>query len=980
MYKRLVLLGTLILMVLGVSFTASADPRVGPITPENAIIGAAASDSLGLRYALLPSGNLVVVSTSWNSFTGIAACFTPEEYRAGGIVISAEYGLSGGTTGLNVGSGITVLSDGDYVITSTEWNDGITSNIGAVTWVDGETCIPYGATSRAAVVSPANSLIGVSVNDSVSMKVSALTNGNYVVSWSNWDNGANADAGAVTWASGDGSTVGTVSAANSLVGTLANSRVGSGTFTALANGNYVVSSPLWDSPTASNAGAVTWGNGNGGTVGEVSETNSLIGSTASDGIGTSIITLTNGNYVSYSVNWDNGGATNAGAVIWGNANGGTVGVVSAANALVGSTTDDKIGTKIIALTNGNYVTGSGGWDNGGAVDVGAATWGNGTTGIIGAVTSANSFVGDAAGAMVSGVNLTALSNGNYVIGSSYGSSTPANIGAVTLGNGATGLIGTLSPSNSLVGSNTDDLVGSNGITGSSDGDYIVRSSGWDNGLVVNAGAVTWCNGTTGCAGMVVSTANSVYGTHTSDNIGATSVTALSNGHFVVNSTEWDSDSAANVGAVTWMNGDGSTIGAVSSANSLTGSTAADRVGIGAVRALSNANYLVVSYSWAVDRGAVTWCNGTGGCVGEVSETNSVVGYAGLSITSASALSDGDYLIYAPLYDDGVLTDTGGVVWGNGDGGTVGEFGTTNLVLKGDKAGDNIGLGGLIVLDSGDYVVGSERWNNGAETWAGAVTLLKKDGTPVGAISAENSILGTEANSRVGQIDAMLKTSDGGFLVITYRWGYEGVESIGSVFYSEGFISPNLLSNGSFETAGATTKKADGWTITNAKSADRRLCTTLTKPITTTDEDCVFQFNSNATPEKARSLKQILTTGDLGTAGETLHLSAMVEGNKLKTGGKILVTVTYADLTTAKFNVALGSGTFDFTEKTGSLVLTQTVTKIVVNVKMAKVRGRVRLDDVNLNLEVASVLDFPTLITTRDGAANEVETLPEGFRN
>lgn len=53
----------------------------------------------------------------------------------------------------------------------------------------------------------------------------------------------------------------------------------------LSNDNYVVSSPHWDNNSASDAGAVTWGNGATGTFGLVNGTNSLIGDGAFDQIG-----------------------------------------------------------------------------------------------------------------------------------------------------------------------------------------------------------------------------------------------------------------------------------------------------------------------------------------------------------------------------------------------------------------------------------------------------------------------------------------------------------------------------------------------------------------------------------------------------------------------------------------------------------------------------------------------------------------------
>ena len=49
-----------------------------------------------------------------------------------------------------------------------------------------------------------------------------------------------------------------------------------------------------------------------------------------------------------------------------------------------------------------------------------------------------------------------MSNGNYVVGSPDWNS---NRGAATWGNGSTGISGTISAANSLVGSNPGDLVG-----------------------------------------------------------------------------------------------------------------------------------------------------------------------------------------------------------------------------------------------------------------------------------------------------------------------------------------------------------------------------------------------------------------------------------------------------------------------------------------------------------------------------------------
>jgi hypothetical protein len=104
------------------------------------------------------------------------------------------------------------------------------------------------------------------------------------------------------------------------------------------------------------------------------------------------------------------------------------------------------------------------------------------------------------------------------------------------------------------------------------GNYVVRSSNWDSGAITDVGAVTWGNGTSGISG-VVSSSNSLVGSRISDNVGSTGVTALSNGNYVVVSSNWDSGTITNAGAVTWGNGTSGLSGVVSSSNSIVGQTA-----------------------------------------------------------------------------------------------------------------------------------------------------------------------------------------------------------------------------------------------------------------------------------------------------------------------------------------------------------------------------------------------------------------------
>jgi hypothetical protein len=117
-----------------------------------------------------------------------------------------------------------------------------------------------------------------------------------------------------------------------------------------------------------------------------------------------------------------------------------------------------VGADVTDLQNGNYVVTSPNWNG----KSGAATWGSGTAGITGPVSQTNSLVGsnpndqvgllglDEQGNPIYGVS--ALSNGNYVVGSAFWN---GNLGAATWASGTSGQTldgnSTIDPQNSLVG-------------------------------------------------------------------------------------------------------------------------------------------------------------------------------------------------------------------------------------------------------------------------------------------------------------------------------------------------------------------------------------------------------------------------------------------------------------------------------------------------------------------------------------------------
>jgi hypothetical protein len=531
-----------------------------------------------------------------------------------------------------------------------------------------------------------------------------LTNGSYVVCSAGWRNGTTANAGAVTFGNATTGVSGPVSAANSLVGTSENDRVGAGKITELTNGNCVVLSPYWSNGTATKAGAVTFIDSSLGISGVVSAANSLVGSNLNDMVGfgsywNGVVALNNGNYIVSSTEWNN----SKGAVTFGNGTIGVSGVISAANSLVGSTAGDKVGgnryeiPKVVALANGNYVVLSENWSDGLNNSVGAITFASGTTGITGPVSSANSLVGSTSGDYLSSYGYTVLANGNLVVLSpEWTNGTASRAGAATFINATTGMTGTVSAINSLVGTTAYDEVGRY-VIALKNGNYVTTTRFWDNGTVYDAGAVTFGNGTTGVTG-AVSAANSLVGSSANDQVGGYGyVNVLANGNYLVFSPTWDNGSVADVGAVTLGNGTTGIKGLVNMANSLVGSTSNDQVGsYGRLTELPNGNYLVSSPEWdnglATNAGAVTFVNGTSGIGGIVTSANSLVGSSPGDrigdLSSVSPLANGNYIVRSAVWDNGAITNAGAMTFGNG---TTGVFGSINNTNSAVGAAPNSGL-------------------------------------------------------------------------------------------------------------------------------------------------------------------------------------------------------------------------------------------------------------------------------------------------
>ena len=699
----------------------NVSPLTGNVSAANSLVGTNAGDEVGRRPEFFSNGAFAVHSPQWNGGRGAVTLMTPGISGA----VSATNSLVGATAGDQIGfcvSGcgssfsIDRLANGNLLIRSPEWDNGVSANAGAVTLFGTGT---GGITTG--VVGAANSLVGSSINDRIGQgyrELNPFSGGNYLLVAPDWD----LARGAITFGTPTSLPTGAITAANSLIGAQPGDQIGSDGIEILPS-YYLVRSPLWDNPGtgAPDAGALTLGSTITGITGAVSLSNSLVGSFANDsvgGINFDAEHLLDGNLVVVNPGWNIG----RGAATWMSGAGTTIGAIGAANSLIGDTPDvvpgvggDHVGSNgIFTLTNGNFLVLSPDWDdaNTGSQNAGAVTFGRGTTGTFG----------------------------------------PAAIAG-----------GLIDSTNSLIGGGSDDRVGSDSVFNSalvselfSSGNYLVFSPEWG----IQGGAVTWGDGINGSAG-VVSDTNSLVGTIDSgDFVGSDTSRSmnyqeLGNGNFVVYSPEW----TGFRGAATFGNGlngtwgPGAATGAIVDAtNSLVGATVNDRIGNNGIAATSSGNYLVLSQGWNGNLGAITWGSGASGVAGTVSASNSLVGStAGDTIgNSIDFFFNGQTIVSVePNWDNGTAVNAGAVTnLGDGSSAVTGVVGAANSVI-GSTANDRIGSGGLFEFGN-HLLVSSPLWDNVAlnAADAGAITRLPAAGTGFVADST-NSLVGGFTNDRVG---------------------------------------------------------------------------------------------------------------------------------------------------------------------------------------------------------------------------------------
>ncbi len=430
------------------------------------LTGDATSPFSGINIVPLTNNNFVIVFRGDN---------------ANGITFSGSVRLINGSTGVQIGStlagdvpndllgssGVTALSNNNYVIASGFDDENGIINAGSVRLMNGSTGVQIGST-----------LTGDVIDDQLGegrfghRGVTALSNNNYVIASPNDDENGLSDAGSVRLVNGSSG----VQIGSTLAGNVAGDFLGSGGVTALANNNYVIASPNDDENGLTDAGSVRLVNGTSGL--QIGAT--LSGDNTSDFLGNGGVTaLSNNNYVIASPSDDENGISDAGSVRLVN---GSTGVQIGAT-LAGDVASDNLGgSSVTALANNNFVIVSITDDENGIVNAGSVRLVNGTSGVqIGAT-----LAGDVENDFLGGDSITALVNDNFVIKSFKDDENGiVDAGSVRLVNGNNGLqIGT-----SISGENSIEMESSSVVSPTSGDHYILAQPFAENNAQAFAGRV-----------------------------------------------------------------------------------------------------------------------------------------------------------------------------------------------------------------------------------------------------------------------------------------------------------------------------------------------------------------------------------------------------------------------------------------------------------------------------------------------------------
>jgi filamentous hemagglutinin family protein len=388
------------------------------------------------------------------------------------------------------------------------------------------------------------------------------------------------------------------------------------------------------------------------------------------------------------------------------------------------------------------------------------------------------------------VQIGASSSSNYILTLDAARTKIVPIDQNAATNGVSGVV---SSSNALLVSE-----GVDGITQLSSGDLVLTNSAWSSNkgyvrVVPYAG--NFYSTFTGTLSSV-SSSNSLIGSQSGDLVGA-SITETGGGYFLAKSTynrsftRWtNSASTTSLGALTYMSAASPVTGVLSAANSLLGRSNANAAGgvyaVGGVRVLSDGSYVVLGTDVAMSNGTGFAAYGAAG--------SGVVGIAGPGANSIGLYDTTQYSgLRTTQYGGPVVTDLGGgawvisspwlnpsannwsgdpyVVWGSRTNIPSGQVTTANTFALQNPGSANFGS-----LGNGRFVVGIP--NYGANATEGAVTVIDANSSTIPTLTSANALLGS-AGDHLGAGIADLGNNRYAVLSPDWNGGYGAVTIVNS---------------------------------------------------------------------------------------------------------------------------------------------------------------------------------------------------------
>ena len=480
-----------------------------------------------------------------------------------------------------------------------------------------------------------------------------------------------------------------------------------------------------------------------------------------------VYTLTNGNYVVVSLS--------GGSVTWANGATGITGVINASNSVMAYLPPAAFGgflqDNVTRLANGNFVVRS---ESVGVIP-GAFTWMRGDGPTTGTLSVTNSLVisetwGNTA--------IFPLKNGDYVVCDTYNLRS-----AAIWGSGTSGVTGTVSDRNALLGPSSVD--GYSNIC--NDESWPGQFLSFDDGSYAMLGIV-WVGGSDGRherAMTVVQGSNHFTGVVTmtnsllSDGAKFQRLIPLTGTAFLLHAVYPDGHPLAGRSVFARVDATAGLTGAFTT----TGGLYLDSSGWPRVMPLDDGNFVIYDGGWNGGRGIVHWHDGSGPMVGEINASNSLVGEcADQEVGDAiTPLRNGRYVIGSPGWEPcgSAVTDIGAATWME-SGPATGSVSVTNSIV-GNSADDKVGYAYFdtdywddqfgVLHNSGDWSMPVAEWDRGADTDVGALMSLPGDRRVTGTVAGLSHLaiygLAADSGGSSGTFNALAE--DQGHTVVSW-WG------------------------------------------------------------------------------------------------------------------------------------------------------------------------------------------------------------------